>query len=94
MTRPTVPDLDALGVTYRQLDHWTRKGYLHPVQARPVSGYRRTWPPGELEVAERMARLVGVGLLPSLAHRVARGQCDVGRGVRITVDPPPTPPPA
>jgi hypothetical protein len=82
----TLPDLAALGVTYRQLDYWTRRGYLNP-GGNPGYGHPRTWPPGELAVAERMARAVRAGLTPYAAHRAARGTTDLGHGVTITITP-------
>ena len=82
-----LPDLETLGLTYRQFDYWVRCGYLRPLVAHPYSGNRRIFPPEELEVAEKMARLVAVGCNIHLAHRVARGVTDVGLGVHITVEP-------
>jgi hypothetical protein len=83
----TLPDLAALGVTYRQLDYWTRRGYLHLTTPTPGYGHPRTWPPGELAVAERMARAVRAGLTPHAAHKAARGTTDLGHGVTITITP-------
>jgi hypothetical protein len=53
----------------------------------PGYGHPRTWPPGELAVAERMARAVRAGLTPYAAHRAARGTTDLGHGVTITITP-------
>lgn len=75
-------DLPA-GATYRQLDHWVRLGYLHPLGGRG-SGSVRAWPPGELAVADCMARLVAAGLRPEAAHRVARGG-DLAPGITIAI---------
>lgn len=62
-----------LGISYRQLDHWTRLGYLHPVLRRgPGIGRPREWPEYELATAAAMGRLVRLGLSLELAHRVAR----------------------
>lgn len=83
----TLPDLDALRITYRQLDHWTRVGYLIDDRTRPGSGRNRTWTAGELAVAERMGRAVRAGLTPYAAHKVARGQTDLGHGVTVTITP-------
>jgi hypothetical protein len=74
------------GVTYRQIDHWARRGFLRPEQPVPGSGFVREWPETELRVAEAMGRLVRAGLPPALAERVARGESEVAPGVRILVD--------
>lgn len=70
------------GITYRQLDHWTRAGYLRPVpmggagRAEPVdeggSGHWRDWPDEELHVARMMGLLTEAGVIPEVAHKVAR----------------------
>jgi DNA-binding transcriptional MerR regulator len=60
------------GATYRQLDFWTRVGYLHPV-GKSGSGHRREYPPAEAIVAARMAALTAAGLTPRIAHDFARG---------------------
>jgi hypothetical protein len=60
-----------LGVTYRQLDYWCRRGYLNPVTPGG-SGKWRQWPEGEREVARRMAVLVKSGYKAGAAARLAR----------------------
>lgn len=60
------------GMTYRQMDYWVRRGYLHPAESRPGSGNARVWPPEELEVGRRMAVLVQGGYTPATAARLAR----------------------
>lgn len=60
-------------VTYRQIDHWTNRGWL---QAEgPVGGlcHLREYPPAEVKVAVWMAELVAVGFKPHIAARMARG---------------------
>jgi DNA-binding transcriptional MerR regulator len=64
--------LRATGITYRQLDHWIRRGHLHPDNATAGSGIAREWSNDELAVAVRMARLVKAGLSPEHAARAAR----------------------
>jgi hypothetical protein len=70
-------DLDAVlrrtGCTYRQLDYWTRRGWLHPTGGTGT-GTRRVWPQEEIRVARTMRRLVEVGLIPAAAAVVARGK--------------------
>lgn len=61
------------GVTYRQLDYWTRLGLLKPENGTtPGSGRPRDWSTFELRVAEIIAELRALGFeLPSAA-RLAR----------------------
>jgi hypothetical protein len=64
-----------LGVTYRQLDYWTRQGYLHPENggaAAAGSGTYRRWPEAELTVARLMGRLTAASIPPDVAAKVAR----------------------
>lgn len=75
MTTITLSRRDAehdLGITYRQLDHWQRKGYLRPVNGFSGSGRDREWPLAEVEIARRMGRLVAAGLSVEQAARFAR----------------------
>ena len=58
-------------ITYRQLDHWTRAGYLKPITPGG-SGNPRDWPPEECRVATAMGALVKAGLMPAAAHDIAR----------------------
>jgi hypothetical protein len=60
--------------SYRQLDYWTRLGYLHP-DHRGGTGYDRAWSQAEAVNVCAMAAMVRAGLTPSAAARyVARGQ--------------------
>lgn len=58
--------LERTGITYRQLDYWTRSGWVHPIGGRG-SGHNRAWPLSEVDAIGRMVRLVDAGLLPSRA---------------------------
>lgn len=60
------------GLTYRQLDYWTRKGYIHATASNPGSGHYRTWPEAEQRIAERMARLIKAGFRVDAAAVAAR----------------------
>lgn len=60
--------LEAIDVTYRQLDHWARKGWLRP----SLQDHERNWSPTELNAAVIMARLVKVGMHAPDAARIAR----------------------
>lgn len=69
-SRPYVELVGTFGVTYRQLDHWARCGYIHV--PRDGSGNLRYIDPDEEDVARMMCRLVDVGLSPLAAHKAAR----------------------
>ncbi len=75
------------GVTYRQLDYWTRQGYIHAAARSRHSrqGVPRIWSPVELAVAETMGRLVAAGITPATAARVARGETEIGPGIQVVV---------
>jgi predicted site-specific integrase-resolvase len=61
---------DRAGVTYRQVDHWCRTGYVKaPADG---SGTVRAIPAGEVEVLLMMARMVNAGLHSSRAAYLAR----------------------
>lgn len=78
-----------LGITYKQLHHWAERGYLRPEQARRGTGIPRCWPPGEVEIARRMARLTRAGVIPAQAAVFARESWPSGEiapGIRIEVD--------
>ena len=68
----------ALGITYRQLDYWTRQGHLKPKQDAPTSGAPRKWPLAELEIARRMARLTAAGIAVENAAAFARDSWPAG----------------
>jgi hypothetical protein len=67
------------GVTYRQLDHWTRVGYVR-ARAREAdsSGFLRHYDEAEMAVAVWMARLVQAGILPKSAAGYARMYVETG----------------
>lgn len=77
----------ATGITYRQLDYWTRNGWLRAVEDAPGSGGRREWRPGEKRVAALMLRLISAGFVPEAAHKIARseGVIELAPGVRVRV---------
>lgn len=83
---PASQDFVGKGLTYRQLDHWTRRGWLRASNADCGSGYERHWPESELQVAETMYRLLAAGLTVQAAHDVARGGTELAPGVRVLVD--------
>jgi hypothetical protein len=61
-----------IGVSYRQLDWWTRKGYINEMPEKPGSGYARRYTPEEEAVAILMGQLVACGFKPSAAAELAR----------------------
>ena len=72
----------APGMTYRQLDHWTRLGLVRPENGlTPGSGRPRQWSPGEMWIAQTIGLLRLEGYeLPSAA-RVARARYEKARGI-------------
>jgi hypothetical protein len=59
-------------LTYRQLDHWTKRGWLRAEQPGQGSGYHRTWSREERAVAMLMLRFTDAGLRHQAAHDAAR----------------------
>lgn len=64
------------GVTYRQIDYWTRRGYLKPDVVDPGRGTRRHYPPRELDVAKRIAMRLVLGFTLARAAELARLEVD------------------
>lgn len=65
--------MEHAGLTHRQVDHWTSKGYLLPVgDPNPGHGIPRAYPAEELGQALVMASLIRAGLRPSMAAMAAR----------------------
>ena len=66
----------AAEITYRQLDHWVRRGYLEPAWVTNHTGRGRgtgrEWTTTETAVACLMGRLTRAGLAPATAATVAR----------------------
>jgi hypothetical protein len=84
----------ATGATYRQLDYWTRRGYLRAANPWPGSGHRRRWPAREQRVCALIVRLLDVGIDLHLAVRIAREAAEhnttwarLGDGVHIAWTP-------
>ena len=72
---------DRIGITYRQLDHWARKGWLRADNPNPGHGHPRRFSATEARVAEHMATLVSYGLTVEAAHFLAR--CTDGAADRV-----------
>jgi hypothetical protein len=60
------------GMSYRQLDYWTRCRLVHAEQDHVGSGARRTWSVQERAIACAIARLIAVGFRLDVAARLAR----------------------
>lgn len=58
------------GISYRQLDHWIRKGYIRG--GNPGSGNQREIAEDEMGVLRHMSTLVHCGFVPERAARMAR----------------------
>ncbi len=79
-------DMTRGGASYRQIDYWTRIGYLQALD-NSGTGHPRRWPLAERDIAGVMHRLVQAGITPAVAHRIARagGTCELGPGIQVTV---------
>lgn len=69
-------------ITYRQLDFWTRNGYLTPVPVDPVfagTDYPREYPNDQVAIAREMSRLTKAGLPAKVAHDAALQLLSEGR---------------
>lgn len=79
--------LQRTGITYRQLDYWTRCELLRATDCTPGSGYRRGWPASEIPVAALMSRFEKAGLNVRVAEPAARELLTTGHttiaGIRI-----------
>lgn len=69
------------GISYRQLDYWSRTRRLRPsTAAEPGSGNARFYPASEIAVAALIKRLIDAGLGPTAAHDLARSLTETGTG--------------
>lgn len=79
-------DLLEHGVTYRQIDHWCRVGWLDPISTGEGPGSRRLFPAAEYAIAVTMARLVVAHIPPEVAHDIARyGRTEIGPGIHVRI---------
>lgn len=87
---PRYPQMLQAGMTPRQVDYWTRNGWLRLATESVGTGVPREWRPGEDTVGRMMQRLIAAGLTAPAAHAVARagGDHDLADGVRVVVTPP------
>lgn len=76
------------GISYRQLDYWTRTRRLNPTtHAEPGSGNARFYPASEIAVARLIKRFLDAGIGIGAAVQIARELTDTGSatlaGIRI-----------
>lgn len=57
------------GITYRQLDFWTRSGYITMTRSAAGSGSQRVFSESEVAVVKRLAMLVRAGVSPLAASQ-------------------------
>lgn len=78
-------------LTVRQLDHWTRQGWLKAEMRPRKDGGRgeRFWPRQEVDVARIMVRLTDAGWFAEVAARLARGVVEelIPDPLRIAIGP-------
>ena len=76
------------GVTYRQLDHWTRKGWIVPADLNRVSPGRvvRRYGPAEIVQCALLAHLGGSGLDVTPFGPQVGGLGELGRDDLVVVD--------
>lgn len=71
------------GLTGRQIDYWTTRGYLRSVvgdDGKPISGSgnRRRWASTERDIARLMALFITAGLSVEVAAKAARDAIESG----------------
>jgi len=67
------------GITYRQLDYWTRTGLIHSPNTGANSGTLRIYPRTEIATACLLAQLLHAGLTRRIAHDIARTLLEHGQ---------------
>jgi DNA-binding transcriptional MerR regulator len=71
-------------LTYRQVDHWTRAGYLRTVDdPMPGSGNHRAYDDDQIAIAVQLSRLTKAGIpmpqaLPIALDLLEHGRADLG----------------
>lgn len=69
-------DMQATGATYRQLDYWSRCGFIQQGRPAPGSGQQRRWTYRDLLVVTLMLAMIEAGIGPRLAARYANSAID------------------
>lgn len=62
----------AANITYRQLDHWTRRGWVNALPRVGGIGHAREYPPIEVRVCLLMSAMVHDGYNAAHAAQIAR----------------------
>jgi DNA-binding transcriptional MerR regulator len=76
---PAMTVVAVCGITYRQLDHWSRMGWIRADKRPPRrpdreagSGHPRSYPQAEVRIADLIGQLSRAGIVTSVAGRLAR----------------------
>ena len=78
---------ETAGISARQADYWTRRGWIVAENAGRGSGRRRQWSEDEVHVARFMARATESGIRPDFAAQAARHDGWLKPGVRLVLEP-------
>jgi hypothetical protein len=71
--------MDYAGITYRQLDFWTRADYLIPIGSpTPGHGYNRRWTEEEAQIATVAKALIDAGFSAQVAIQHSRRLAESG----------------
>jgi hypothetical protein len=70
-------DFEAHGISYRQFDHYCRKGWIRS-STGGGSGTQRDFPKSESDIFKIMASLVRIGFRPACAAELSRNCVDKG----------------
>jgi hypothetical protein len=63
--------VEMTGATFRQLDHWSRRGYVRPLNPTSGSGVQRQWSPLDIRVARALLSVSKLGTKSELIFRAA-----------------------
>lgn len=67
------------GVTYRQIDYWTRVGLLEPIKPDVGRGRTLLFADDQIPIAQYMGQLTDLGVQPRTARDIAGQLVDQGR---------------
>ena len=71
----STPDVARLtGATFRQIDYWSRKGYIVPVVAAAGSGSRRRWGADEVQRIKGVMTSLSIAKSTNLHRRILAGE--------------------
>lgn len=66
---------DRLDITYRQLDHWTRRGWITPTIEADGYGTRRGWTEKDVKVARVVRDMIRRPTPDEIRQKVAEVDC-------------------